>query len=192
MDFRSGSGVGAKGPTPVSVRLAPQCADLPAAGRTTSFRRLSLRRRLVCRAGQSSRTKNGRQSCPTRRERARPSKEPTSGKKPPPHQRNPGCRGKKSPGMARTNHPRCGVRTTPAASYEPPPLRRAVRGGSSAAPCDPPTPGSGGCGLATYIDWQIRYYRFLHVLGACCVGIHVRRGHKAVHHISGRPSSGPD
>ena len=32
-------------------------------------------------------------------------------------------------------------RTTPAASYEPPPLRRAVRGGSSAAPCDPPTPG---------------------------------------------------
>ena len=77
MDFRSGCGVGAKAPTPVTVRLAPQCADLPAAGRTTSFRRLSLRRRLVCRAGQSSRTKDGRQSCPTRRERARSSKEPT-------------------------------------------------------------------------------------------------------------------
>ena len=29
MDFRSGSGVGAKAPTPVTVRLAPQCADLP-------------------------------------------------------------------------------------------------------------------------------------------------------------------
>ena len=86
MDFRSGCGVGAKAPTPVTVRLAPQCARPAAAGRTTSFRRLSLRRRLVCRAGQSSRTKDGRQSCPTRRERARPSKEPTNGKKPPPHQ----------------------------------------------------------------------------------------------------------
>ena len=39
-----------------------------------------------------------------------PAKSRPRGKKPPPHQRNPGCRGKKSPGMARTNHPRCVVR----------------------------------------------------------------------------------
>ena len=46
------------------------------AGRTTRFRQKSLHRQLVSRAGQSGRTKNGRQSCPTRRERARPSNEP--------------------------------------------------------------------------------------------------------------------
>ena len=102
MDFRSGCGVGAKAPTPVTVRLAPQCADLPAAGRTTSFRRLSLRRRLVCRAGQSSRAKNGRQSCPTRRERARSSKEPTTRQKAATSPAQPRLQGQK---ISRTNHP---------------------------------------------------------------------------------------
>ena len=148
MDFRSGCGVGAKAPTPVTVRLAPQCARPAAAGRTTSFRRLSLRRRLVCRAGQSSRAKNGRQSCPTRRERARSSKEPTTAKSRPPHQRNPGCRGKKSPGMARTNHPCCVVRTTPAASCG--------EGWFVCCAVRPTYPR-----LAIYTDWPIRYYRFL-------------------------------
>ena len=40
------------------------------AGRTTGFRRKSLQQRLVSRARQSGRPKNGRLSCRTRRERA--------------------------------------------------------------------------------------------------------------------------
>ena len=158
MDFRSGSGVGAKAPTPVTVRLAPHCADLPAAGRTTSFRRLSLRRRLVCRAGQSSRTKNDRQSCPTRRERARPSKEPTTRQKAATSPAQPRLQGQKisrhgadePPPLRRTNHPRCVVRTTPAASCG--------EGWFVCCAVRPTYPR-----LATYTDWQIRYYRFLYI-----------------------------
>ena len=77
-----------------------------------------------------------------------PAKSRPRGKKPPPHQRNPGCRGKKSPGMARTNHPRCVVRTTPAASCG--------EGWFVCCAVRPTYPR-----LAIYTDWPIRYYRFL-------------------------------
>ena len=43
------------------------------AGRKTSFGQVSLQRQLVSRARQPGRTKNGRRSCRTRGERARPS-----------------------------------------------------------------------------------------------------------------------